>query len=722
MKIFSILIALFSIIGLSAQNKIAEDIAALQSAKATFKSFSVLTATAELPDPEINRTVDNATFALINNSGVNAIVATRPQTIQMQIPYNGSEISILLYKVEISNELFHVDTDKATNVAYQQGAHYRGIIENNPTSLVAMNFFKNEMSGIISDASVNNLVVGKIDKKFNTDEYIIYSDGQMKIPNGFRCDVKDEGEVEMHENHDDNGREMLSAKCVTMYFEVDYALYQANGSDVTTSTNWMTSVFNNVQTLFANDGISTALRSVFVWTEQDPYSGSSSSDYLYQFKDFRPVFDGDIGQLVGIDPGGLGGVAFLNGICNDNRYSYSDVNLSYSTVPTYSWTVQVITHELGHQMGSRHTHACAWNGNNTSIDGCGQQAGYSEGSCATGPIPSPFLKGTIMSYCHLISGVGINFSNGFGPQPQAVILGTVNAGSCLSSDCVNTCINTIAAVNPIEITSTSISIAWDEQGSNTMWQVALLPIGGNFAMYTDKTTPNHVFNNLQPNTFYKIRVRPMCTGLTSTYKQIIFATPADWCDGIVITDTGGVNNNHSNLESYVRTFIPNLPNKKIKLEFSAFALEDQYDYLYIYDGPNTSAPLINPDGYTGTENPGTIVSTSPDGSLTLRFESDPLEVDAGYIATVSCENNLSVGDFSSIDFSYYPNPTNGTVSITSKTEISEVAVFNIAGQLLYQTKINALDTNVDISSFSTGTYFFRLKFGEMTKTIKILKL
>ena len=43
---------------------------------------------------------------------------------------------------------------------------------------------------------------------------------------------------------------------------------------------------------------------------------------------------------------------------------------TYANVPTYSWTVMVFTHEMGHLMGSRHTHACVWNGNNTQIDGC----------------------------------------------------------------------------------------------------------------------------------------------------------------------------------------------------------------------------------------------------------------------------------------------------------------------------------------------------------------
>ncbi|MFZ9661260.1 MAG: T9SS type A sorting domain-containing protein, partial [Chitinophagaceae bacterium] len=108
---------------------------------------------------------------------------------------------------------------------------------------------------------------------------------------------------------------------------------------------------------------------------------------------------------------------------------------SYSQFPTYSWTVEVITHEMGHNLGSRHTHSCSWDvdGDGTAsemIDGCGPSAGYSEGSCTVAPLPS--TGGTIMSYCHLTSA-GINFNNGFGPLPGAAIRSYTYNSSCLTA-------------------------------------------------------------------------------------------------------------------------------------------------------------------------------------------------------------------------------------------------------------------------------------------------
>ncbi|HEU4769737.1 MAG TPA: discoidin domain-containing protein, partial [Pyrinomonadaceae bacterium] len=108
---------------------------------------------------------------------------------------------------------------------------------------------------------------------------------------------------------------------------------------------------------------------------------------------------------------------------------YSGIDATFANVPTYSWSIGVFTHELGHLFGSPHTHACVWNGNGTAIDGCGPSLGFSEGGCSPAPIPPN--GGTIMSYCHLL-GTGINFTFGFGPQPRSVMMNRLNNATCLS--------------------------------------------------------------------------------------------------------------------------------------------------------------------------------------------------------------------------------------------------------------------------------------------------
>jgi len=731
MKKILTIISLFSFAFLFAQHEVGKKILELEKQKTIFKSFSVLNVVQKEADNNLNKVVSDATIATIKANVVNDIVSNKYQNIELAIPYNGKIVTVDLYQVNLLAEGFHIDTDKQKNISYQKGVYYRGIVKGDYTSIVSFNFFTNEFNGIISNNELSNLVVGKLDKANNKTDYIIYADANLKVLNDSQCSLKVDESAAVDLPMDSN-KGVTSARCVTVYFEIDYDLFTNNNNSTTNTSNWMTSVFNNVQTLYNNDGITVALKSIYIWTSLDPYDGigTTSTAYLYKFNEVRPVFDGDVGQLVGIDAGGLGGVAVVtNGLCSQDNFSYSDVNIGYLTVPTYSWTVEVITHEFGHLLGSPHTHRCIWNGNNTAIDNCaGVALGTSaEGySCMTNPptLPSTTEKGTIMSYCHLVSGVGISFSNGFGSQPAARILSAVNGSTCLSTDCITTCINNITSITIDAVTTTSATINWVDAGTSfTSWQVAVYPLGGTATNWiTVNTVSSYSAINLTANSYYVVEVRPNCdAGLVSGTKKIMFVTASDFCNGLVFADTGGTSSNYADLETVVRTIVPNVPNNNIVLTFSEFNFELDYDYLSVYNGNTTTATLLGK--FTGTTIPGPFTSSAADGSLTVKYTSDQFLNFSGFVANISCTPNLSVNDYNGyIDFSYYPNPTNGKVMITSKTPIAEVLVYNVTGQLLYDSKLNDLNTNVDITSYAVGTYFFKLKFdGDKEANFKVMR-
>lgn len=724
MKKYLLLTTLLCLTNLLAQNKVAEKVVELQGLKTSFKTISdVLAPSQNAVDNDVNKVVADATLATINFEKINDIVVNKYDAIELEIPYQNQKIAVLLYKVDPFKEGFHVDTDKGKSIEYQRGVYYRGIIKGKTASVSAFNFFNGEFNGIISGSGLGNIVVGKLVKSNNQTDYIVYSDAKMKVLNDFDCHVKEA--TSLPNTGATTNRDINSTRCVGFYFEIDTNIYEANGSSTTATTNWMTSVFNNVQTLYNNDGVTVGLKSIFIWTDQDPYEGvgTNSGDYLSSFANWVPVFDGDLGMLVGIDEGGLGGVAYLNTLCGTNNYAYADVNFNFATVPTYSWTVQVITHEFGHSMGSNHTHDCVWNGNNTRIDGCGPQAGYpGNGSCVSAPVPP---SGTIMSYCHLVSGVGIDLSNGFGPQPAALILNNVNTRTCLSFDCANSCPNTISEVNISDITPTSVTVEWVEVGSTTTWEVAVTPFASSTIVWNTVTdTPTFTANGLNPNTYYKIRVRPFCSGIEPAEREKIFATTTtNFCANVPFTDTGGTAANYTNMESWVRTMTPYNTGLKLRVSFLSFSLENTFDFLHIYNGSSEFFPELSPGvGLTGSANPGTFNSTAPDGSLTFKFTSDQAEVASGWNATITCTGTLGVEETNFLDYSYYPNPTTGKVTISSKDAITEVAVYNLQGQLLFNQKMNDLTTNVDISQFATGTYFFKLRFNEKEANFKILKM
>jgi len=94
-------------------------------------------------------------------------------------------------------------------------------------------------------------------------------------------------------------------------------------------------------------------------------------------------------------------------------------------------------------------------------------------------------------------------------------------------------------------------------------------------------------------------------------------------------DTGGASASYGNDERKFWLIQPENA-QTVTLTFSQFAVEANYDFLYIYDGDNEFAPLI---GRYNTICPTTVTSTG--GSLFIEFRSDCATVGTGWAATWS---------------------------------------------------------------------------------------
>lgn len=722
-KIFLLLILMpFALIG---QKRVPLEINKLKKLNSKFEKIAVLTENKASSDKNYKKVVKEATLATLNLNEVEQIIKNKNQTIEIQIPYKNELLTIELYKVDIFSEGFKINSNVSENVTYTKGAHYRGIIKGDENSIAAFNFFENEMNGIVSSLNLGNLNIGKLT---NSSEYIIYSDLDLNVKNEFICHTKDEPKIN-NDNTLSLKNDLIAVKCVTTYIEVGYQAYQANGNSITTTTNWITSIFNNSQTLFDNDGISIALKTVFIWTTDD-YFSTSSSLILPAFHNARPYFDGDIGFIADIDPSSLGGQAFsIGGLCTDRKFAYGDLVIDYETIPTFSQPVSVITHELGHVLGSHHTHACVWNGDNTAIDGCAE----SYGGCST-PFTPPNTPGTIMSYCFPY------FSLGFGTQPANAIMQHVASSQCLGADCVNSCINSIGNIQVLNTTQTSANVQWtDNNATNTSWQISVVPYG-NAPVWVATSSTSYSLTGLIPNTHYDIIIKGNCPSNYSYPKHSrIFATQGDNCAGTIIYDTGGATAGYSGDEHIIRTIVPTVPNKKIKLTFNNLNTVQWDSFLFVYDGLDNNGPLLNylTDGYPflafsfgNTFEPfgNVFESQDPSGALTLEFFSRPYyfneNFNNGWKATVSCLNSLGneeIGD-GFIDYSYSPNPIKDILTIKSKDIIKEVKIFSIEGKLVLTKTFTDANISIDLSTLASGNYITKLFFNDINATtFKIIK-
>ncbi|MCT4579861.1 MAG: N-acetylmuramoyl-L-alanine amidase [Flavobacteriales bacterium] len=90
-------------------------------------------------------------------------------------------------------------------------------------------------------------------------------------------------------------------------------------------------------------------------------------------------------------------------------------------------------------------------------------------------------------------------------------------------------------------------------------------------------------------------------------------------------DSGGANGNYTDDERTLYLIQPTGAST-VTINFSAFDLENNWDYLFVYDGATTSAPLLAT--LTGSSIPSSITSTG--GSLLIEFRSDCATSNAGW--------------------------------------------------------------------------------------------
>ncbi len=67
---------------------------------------------------------------------------------------------------------------------------------------------------------------------------------------------------------------------------------------------------------------------------------------------------------------------------------------------------------------------------------------------------------------------------------------------------------------------------------------------------------------------------------------------------------------------------------------------------------------------------------------------------------------LSVNENILVDFSVYPSPTSGVITVQSKTAISQIEVYTVFGQLILS---NSNKNDMDLSNVSQGIYFIKIK-------------
>ena len=219
------------------------------------------------------------------------------------------------------------------------------------------------------------------------------------------------------------------------------------------------------------------------------------------------------------------------------------------------------------------------------------------------------------------------------------------------------------AITVDSVIGDSVWVSWTDTANAVSYDLVFGHAGFNPDTVVDNiimgiSANNQMVTGLTLGQLYYFYVRSDCGGeqsswvgpatATPSYSYIMAATGVDTIHvcGYTIYDDGGENGDYSTDCNSTLVVFPSDPTQTLQISGFGY-VENNYDYLYIYDGVGTSGNLL----YTGM---GTFTMppiNSEDGAVTIVFTSDNMIQYSGFELNVAC-----------IPLPDCPHPTHLTVS------------------------------------------------------------
>ena len=124
---------------------------------------------------------------------------------------------------------------------------------------------------------------------------------------------------------------------------------------------------------------------------------------------------------------------------------------------------------------------------------------------------------------------------------------------------------------------------------------------------------------------------------------------------------------------------------------------------------------IVPAGTPYTDSAGTTAT----GLGGIDFYSISSEHIAYYDTFTYIEGVLANDDFASTGFR--SAMSNGTLTLKAQENINSVAIYNMLGQKVYNANVNAMQSTVDMSNLSNGTYIVKVNINGTEGSVKVIR-
>ena len=91
------------------------------------------------------------------------------------------------------------------------------------------------------------------------------------------------------------------------------------------------------------------------------------------------------------------------------------------------------------------------------------------------------------------------------------------------------------------------------------------------------------------------------------------------------------------------------------------------------------------------------------------------------VAKIIIDDWINVNEIEEITFDVYPNPARDFVKLSANScQLSAVRVYNTIGMLVEEIEINSNETEINVSDYNPGVYFFNIQSEEFNVTKKII--
>jgi len=505
-------------------------------------------------------------------------------------------------------------------------------------------------------------------------------------------------------------------KTCSLYVEADHKLFQDFNGNSQNLINWINQTYQCASFLFYREGVNLELTDLFIWDTPDdavyppldPNNPFGMGGTLIGYFKYRPLTTTSFFRQLISSKGSVSGIAEYSSDADGynvdfpilSRYSVVVVSPNQSPptnsadVSNMNQNILAITHELGHNLGSQHTHACRWWKSKTNqpiarIDSCyGSSPSTSNQSSAgcfnISPIKRDSSVPSIMGYCGYrpFHTVNQQLINGFKTLPRWAIKATLFYSIQIPFDGIPTVVT-----NPVSsITSISANLSgqvvsdggsaiisrgfvWSSNPNPTIGNSNQISVTGTVGVFSSQIT------NLSPNTTYYVRAYAT-NGLNTSYggERTFFTGNSP----LPIVQIGQVVFESLPFSESCTSFNPQLPCGEISVNVLSQGSSAVQNYGVVWSmQPN---PALVPGSYEGYQLE--FVPSTSDGVGTYQLNFGNLTPDATYYIRGFAKNSAGLSYSEQYQFvtpSLTPKVTTSNSFSISSSSASSGGNVTIAG-------------------------------------------